>query len=151
MEHPTSALIAFLTGELGPAEREQVSAHLAGCAECGREHDAIARLLGDLRASSAATPPVHWGRWQAELRARLQARRPLPLAVSAALVGLLVVMVWWAGQPEPPRPDLAAIEEAALGGRLELLSQYPVLEHLELLEDLELIRQLDRLTPHGEG
>jgi anti-sigma factor RsiW len=157
MQHPTTALIAYLTGELTAAERGQVEAHLAQCPECGREREALSRLLGELRASAPAAPEVHWGRWQAELRSRLEAPRrarwlrPAPLAVSAAMVGLLLLGVWLGVHPEGPRPDLATIEEAALGGRLDLLSQYPLLEHLELLEDLELIGQLDRLTPRREG
>jgi anti-sigma factor RsiW len=156
MEHPTSAIIAYVTDELAPPEREQVEAHLAGCLECGRQREALARLLGDLRASTAA-PDIHWGRWQAELRARLESRRrrrwlrPLPVAVSAGLAGLLLAIAWLGGQREAPRPDLGAIEEAALGGRLELLSQYSVLERLDLLEDIEVIGQLDRLTPRREG
>jgi anti-sigma factor RsiW len=157
MQHPTTALIAYLTGEIGPPERGQVEAHLARCPECEGEREALSRLLGELRASAPAAPEVHWGRWQAELRTRLEARqrrrwlRPAPLAVSAALVGLLLVGAWLAVQREGPRPDLAAIEEAAVAGRLDLLSQYPLLEHLELLEDLELIRQLDQLTFRREG
>lgn len=156
MEHPTSALIAHLTGELGPAERAEVEAHLARCPACRTERETLAGLLDDLRTSAPRAPDVPWGRWQAELRARLGARppwwrRPLPVAVAAGLAGLLLVVAWLGGPDEAPRPELTAIEEATLGGRLDLLSQYPLLEHLELLEDLELIRQLDRLEPRREG
>jgi anti-sigma factor RsiW len=154
MEHPTRALIADLTGELGPGERELVEAHLARCPECGREREAMARLLGGLRAAAAAAPEIQWSRWRAELRARLKAsprRRwagPVPLVLSGGLAGLLVMAVWLGGQREAPRPDLAAIEHAPPG---EQLTQHPLLEDLELLENLELISHLDQLTPPPEG
>jgi hypothetical protein len=44
-----------------------------------------------------------------------------------------------------------ALEETVLGGQLELLQTYPVVERLDLLENLDVIRQLDRLAPSREG
>ena len=32
--HPDTALTAYVTGALSPAERAEVTAHLEGCAEC---------------------------------------------------------------------------------------------------------------------
>jgi hypothetical protein len=97
---------------------------------------------------------VHWGRYRAELRERLASgppRRsarpawwPVPVALSAALASVLVLLAF-----DPPRAtrvaDLAALEEAAIGGQLDLLRDYAIVERLDLLEDLELIRDLDRL------
>src|SRR5207247_751718 len=47
--------------------------------------------------------------------------------------------------------DLAAVEEAAIGDRLELLEQYRVVEQLDLLEEFDVIRDLDRLTVERTG
>ena len=155
MEHPTRALIAELTGELGPGERELVQAHLARCPECGREREALTGLLGGLRAAAAAAPEIQWSQWRAELRARLEARPrrrwagPVPLVLSAGLAGLLVMAVWFGDQHEAPPPDVAAIEHVRPDEQLS--SQHPLLEDLELLENLELIGHLDRLSPPPEG
>jgi hypothetical protein len=46
-EHIEELLSAFLEGELNPAEKERVEAHLAGCPDC-------ASLLGDLRRTQQA-------------------------------------------------------------------------------------------------
>lgn len=159
MTHPTTELIAYLIGDLTPAEREQVEKHLGGCEGCRRERDAFQAVLGDLRAEAPPPPDLPWERWRSELRARLKGRarrrpwwrQPVPLALSTAAAAALVVTVWLGPWRELPRADLASIEEAVLGGRLELLSQYSLVERLDLLEDLEVIRQLDELAPRGEG
>jgi anti-sigma factor RsiW len=158
MTHPTTELIAYVTQGLSPEERTGIEAHLAGCADCRRERDEFAAVLADLRGSLPTAPEPHWGRWQAELRARLEPRparwrwlRPVPMALSAALAAGLVAVVWLGYERQAPRPELAAIEEVAVGGRLELVHDYPVLERLDLLEDLELIHDLDRLAARGEG
>jgi hypothetical protein len=67
------------------------------------------------------------------------------------VAGGLVGVLWLGGNREPGRQDFAALEEAALGGRLELLEQYRTVERLDMLEDLDVIGQLDRLAPQNEG
>jgi anti-sigma factor RsiW len=158
MKHLTTELIASLDDTLAPGERAEVEAHLASCADCRRERDDFVAMLVDLRGSLPAAPEPHWGRWRAELRARLEARparprrlRPLPMALSAALAAGLVAVVWISGERQSPRSELGAMEEVAVGGRLELVREYPLLERLDLLEDLEVIDQLDRLAARGEG
>ncbi|MGH7324834.1 MAG: anti-sigma factor family protein [Candidatus Rokuibacteriota bacterium] len=147
MEHPTTDLIAYLQGELGAAEREQLEAHLAACAGCRRERDAFAAILGGLRASAPTTSDPHWGRWRSELGARLEARghrrwwlRPVPMALSAGLAGAVLALAWLGGERLAPHPDVASLEEV-VGDGLEP----------EPLEDLDVIQQLDRLAARGEG
>lgn len=159
MAHPESELIAFLRNELGPAERERVQAHLAVCPDCRGAHDAFQRILTDLPGAVPAPPEPNWGRYRAELRARIEAqtgrrpwwRHPVPLVASAAVAALLLAVVWLGGEREAPRSDLTAMEEVILGDRLDLLRQYPLVERLDLLEDLDVIAQLDRLAPPGKG
>jgi anti-sigma factor RsiW len=164
--HPETELIAYLRNELPPASRETVVRHLEGCASC-RETSAAFRALLDGLAHVAAAPPVSWPRYRAELRARLEARagrrrwvwwrHPLPVAVSAGLATALVVVALlapsaWRGERRArPAESLNGFEEVVLGTRLDLLREYPVVEHLELLENLDVIRQLDGLTGSREG
>lgn len=156
MTHPQTELIAYLRDELGPIERDRVEAHLAACAECRREQEAFRAILGGLTAEPSAGPDLHWGRYRAEVREKLEARkatrrwwaRPLPLALSGAVAAGLVAMIWLGGYREPNRPDIATAEELMFGGRLDMLRQYEVVERLDLLEDLDVIGSLDRL---GEG
>jgi anti-sigma factor RsiW len=160
MTHPTTDLLAHLRGELTPAEHERVTAHLAGCAECRREQAAFRTILTGLAVAPAPVEEPHWGRYRAELHEKLDARRarsrglwwrPLPWALSGAAVAALAIVLWLGGQREPGRQDFVALEEAAIGGRLELLQQYRTVERLDMLEDLDVIGQLDRLAPPSES
>jgi anti-sigma factor RsiW len=154
--HPETELIAYLRDELTAEARARVDAHLAACAECRAELDGFSGALHALRAGSPAPPDVAWPRYRAELRARLNARRrrgswwgrPLPLALATALTAILVVL---ALEGPDRRDETLAFEDPALGHRLELLREYPVVERLDLLEDLDVIRQLDGLAGTREG
>jgi hypothetical protein len=114
-----------------------------------------------MRAAAASPPPPEprWGEYRAELRARLEARqsfrarlrrwwaRPAPIALS---FGLATALLLFALQPIERRPDLAGLDDAVLGARLDLLEHYHVVERLDLLENFEVIRQLDHV-PLREG
>lgn len=155
MDHPRTALIPYLRGELAATEHASVEAHLSGCAACRAERDAFAEILLDLRRSLPETPPVEWARWRAELRARRERRvrrrwlAPVPLAVvSAAAAAGLVLAVWLgverrATPVPPPTPEVVAVEPLLLLERTEPLVA-------ELPEDIDLIVQLDRLAG-GDG
>ena len=71
--HPESELIAFVRGGLPPAERARVAAHVDGCSACRRAADESRVVLEALVAGAPAPPPLDWGRYQAELRARVAA------------------------------------------------------------------------------
>jgi anti-sigma factor RsiW len=150
--HPDEDLVPYLRGELPAAARDRVAGHLAACEECRETAGEARRLLEELARTVPAAPAIDWGRYRAELRARVETRRrpwwrrPVPVAVSAAAASLaLAIALWNPLAPTGPAPELATLEEAAIGSRLELLEQYSLLEQLELLEDLEVIRQLDVL------
>ena len=138
-----------------------MAAHLAGCPECRAELAAFAGLLAELQRSVPEPPALHWGRYRADLRTRLEddARpgvssatwwwtRPFPFALSAVLAGALIVFAVSGQRPRgidtPPAFDDSV-------GHLELLETYPVVERLDLLENLDVIKQLDRLAPSREG
>jgi hypothetical protein len=63
---------ALLDGELAPAERAQVEAHLATCVECTAELAALARTLGMLHALPAVRAPLGF------VDRVLEATRPMP-------------------------------------------------------------------------
>ncbi|HET6366651.1 MAG TPA: zf-HC2 domain-containing protein [Pseudomonadales bacterium] len=63
---------ALLDGELAPAERAQVEAHLATCADCTAELAALARTLGMLHALPTARAPLGF------VDRVLEAARPMP-------------------------------------------------------------------------
>jgi anti-sigma factor RsiW len=159
-KHPETELIPYLRGELSAPDREQMAAHLAGCADCQRAVTEFRGLLDDLAKSVPPPPDLHWGRYQADLRDRLEARRrrrwwfkPVPLTLSAGLAGVLLFLTVQMGvrQVGPPQNNLTAFEETVLGSQLDLLRRYTLLERLDLLEDdLDLIGQLDGLVATGE-
>lgn len=162
--HPESELIPYLRGELSPPDRERVARHLERCAECRRAVQAFRGILEKLERSAPRPPEVNWGRYRAELRARLEDRaqprpgawrqwwlRPVSVALAAGLVGVLLLFAVQSGLRQARLDDLTAFEETVIGSRLDLLQQYALLERLDLLEDFEVIRQLDRLSGTREG
>ena len=159
--HPDALLIAYLRGELAESDRRSVADHLAACSECARAAENFQRILSDLGSSLPEPPQVHWGAYRAELREKLQARRPwgwqwlrrpVPLALSAAAAGVLLILgvQSWISGPHV-NGDLASLEETVVASRLDLLRQYAVIERLDLWEDLEVVRRLDELYPSRKG
>lgn len=152
--HPETELIPYLRGELLASDRERVAGHLEGCADCRRAVEEFRALLDDLAESLPSPPEIHWGRYRADLRGKLEASarrrwwsRPVPLALSAGLAAGLLLF-WVQGELRQPGPidNLTAFEETVIGGRFDLLRHIPLLDRLDLLEDLDVIRQLDTLS-----
>jgi anti-sigma factor RsiW len=157
--HPETEIVPFVRGELPPAERARVVAHVHGCAECRRAVEETRAVLALLAASLPGAPALDVGPYQAEVRARVQAHRgdvqrwwsrPVPLIASVGLAAALLLIAVQGWESRTTHPELSAVEETAIGARLDLLENYPVVERLDLLEDLDVIRQLDRL-PTREG
>jgi anti-sigma factor RsiW len=151
--HPETELIGYVTGELPASEQARVASHLQTCAQCRRAVEESRAVLSRLAAEAPAPPPLNDGRYQAELRARVQASRrrawwarPWPAVVAAGVAAAGVLL---AVHGVDRSSDLAAVEETVLGARLPLLQQYRVVERLDLLEDLDAIRHLDRLRGGG--
>jgi anti-sigma factor RsiW len=157
--HPDTELVAFLEDELAAPDRVRVAGHLEECAECRETATVFRELLAELASTAPEPPGIDWGRYGAELRATLRARerrwsilpaswswpRPLPLALAAAAAGILVALAVPIGDwNRNHAPDFVALEQTVIGGRLDLLRNYDLVDRLELLEDLDVIRQLDR-------
>jgi hypothetical protein len=153
--HCETALVPYARNELAPAERGVVTTHLGGCEECRRALADVNAVLAGLAAPPAAPEP-HWGRYRAELRARLEARaggprwwrRPLPIAVSAGLAAAVLLFTLRPAPVDPPPGSLTQIEETALGARLDMLKHYEVVQRLDMLDEMDAIRHLD-VVPVG--
>ena len=147
--HVDEEVVAYLSGELAPAERARVDAHLPTCAACRRAVDESRALLAALAPGRPAPPPLDWARYQAELRAKVAQRRrgwwmrPWPALAAAAVA--TVVLVLTLHTPDRRLTDLASLDETVMGAHLPMLQQYRVVERLDLLEDLDVIGQLDRI------
>lgn len=157
--HPETELGPYVRGELAPSERERVARHLEACPECRRDAEGVRALLTELGRSVPVVPAVNWGRYRAELRLKLDARRarrrawwsrPLPLALSASLAGVLLFFAVWNGWRSPGVEPMTP-EETTIARRLDLLQQYSVVERLDLLEEFDVIRSLDQLPGTQEG
>lgn len=161
MRHDETAIVPYLRGELGGAERREVEAHLAGCADCRAVADEFRSILAALVEAAPAPPAMHWGRYRAELRDKLDRQRrraaspprwrPVSLALSGALAAVLVFLAIEGTDRGTRSADLSAVEETVMGGRLDLFRQYSLVERLDLLEDLDVIGQLDALERTREG
>lgn len=157
--HPDTDLVPYLRGELPPAERERVARHLEECPDCQQDTELLRDLLGNLARAIGEPPAVNWPRYRAELRQKLEARRaqagwwrrPMPLALSASLAGLLLLVAVWGGREISKSADSIGPDEVVIGQELGLLQDLRTVERLDLLEDLEVLRNLDGLASEHQG
>jgi hypothetical protein len=155
--HPETALVPYLRGQLDVDERARVDAHLDRCADCHRTL-ADARLVLARLADMPVPRPPHWGRYRAELRAKLDARtrgrgwrRPLAIAVSTGLAAALLLFTLRPTPVETPpqTASLTPLEETALGARLDMLKHYDIVQRLDMLDEMDTVRNLDVIPVGG--
>jgi len=118
-------------------------------------------LIAELKRTAPEPPPVHWGAYRAELREKLEQRqsrgwagwsrplRPFQVAVAAGFVAVLIY-IGLPGQGQITG-DPAAMENAILASRLDMIATLDVVQQLDLLEDFDVIERLDSLPAHREG
>ena len=113
-------------------------------------------------ARSIGQPPEpNWARYRAELREKLETRRargraswwwrPVPLALSASVAGVVLLLAVWTGHQMLTGADPFTQDEASIGRQLSFLEEYQVVERLDLLEDLDVISNLDGLDAGRPG
>lgn len=148
-------LTAFLDGELPNRLRQRVESHLADCANCQAERDALERVR---RAVDGMKAPGFVPSVSAEAileRARVEARDPrdspgkrdripgkpfLPAAIGlrpviALAMGLLVIGLWKVfpilkSLPLPTHQEIHMVERMELFENLELIKELSVVEGL---------------------
>jgi anti-sigma factor RsiW len=155
--HVDEWLTDHVRGDLDPADRARVDAHLAACDDCRASRERFAALMAELAQTAPAPPPIHWGAYRAELRERLERRtsgsawlwawlaRPLPALVAAGLVAVLVMTGLPAGVRTPSAPDPLALDNTILASQLDMIARLDVVQQLDLLEDFNVIGELDEL------
>jgi anti-sigma factor RsiW len=150
-------LLAYLEGELGPAERAELETHLAGCAACGEALEAERRLSSQLASLPAVVPA---GDFEARFHARLAREEAAPRGLRA-----------WLGRLLGPRGLVAAggLAAAALAVVLVLRKDtserdldwqiatdpeaYQMLQDpdLDVAEVADLLEKMDREPGPGRG
>ncbi len=126
--HPADELQLLLDGRLDSEKRAAVEAHLANCAQCRRELDALRRVKTALRQDLPRhpVPPEVAARVSAALAAeaarRRFRRRPVVIGVAVATAAALVLLLVRGGQRdlvEAAAQDFAGYGAATLGLDLE--------------------------------
>jgi len=123
--------------------------------------DEFKDLIAELRSTAPEPPPVHWGAYRAELRGKLQQRgsrgwagwswplRPFQVAMAAGFVAMLIY-IGLPGNGQIPG-DPAAMENAILASRLDMIARLDVVQKLDVLEDFDVIERLDSLPARRES
>ncbi len=141
--HETLAplLSAYLDGELDPARRRQVAAHLATCAICTQE---LARLqAGDEALAGLQHTPMA-PNLRPQLRRRLR-RQGARTALTGGLIALIVLMLRSVAR------DLAIVKrmDLPLLGRLGIASSYMLLVTPGIALCMELLRDVRTLVEYA--
>ncbi len=175
--HPDTALVPYLRGELSGEEGARVARHLEGCAACRAEADAAGAAMRELSRRVEEIPAPEPVSYRAGLYRKLEARRLaagarrqsagrgtdgwfrpriVSLSVGAlavAGVAALILTARWNERVAPPSldqlasPDRMAQEAVMSGADIDMLRDYPMVEHLDLLENYDTIAHLDELAP----
>lgn len=152
MTCPTDKLELFHDGELAPAERDAVRAHLAECAACRAEVDQLAKLDGVLKVP--AGPQPKWDQYVAKVRARTSPGwgRWVAALAAAVLVGLTIWNVvdvlrpkktqTVAALPDPVGAYLAAKTDADRAKVLAQIQDGQLPEIVAALDHPEVKRQI---------
>jgi anti-sigma factor RsiW len=134
-------LSAYLDGELDPARRRRVAAHLATCPICTKELTQLQagdQALAGLQATPVA-PDLH-----ARLRQRLRAQS-VRTALSGGLIALIVLLL------RSVTRDLAIVKrkDLPLWGRLGIASSYVLMVAPGIALCLELLRDVRTLVEYA--
>src|SRR5208337_4701631 len=165
--HPETALVPFIRGELGGAERDRIAHHLDDCVRCRDAAESFRSLLAELPARVEELPTPEWTVYRAEIRRKLAAR-PQPrlrwwqtglgwASLATAGAALAALVLWFAipGLHGPaPAVDELAMEQpmdVADVADVGLLRNYGVVERLDLLENYDVIEHLDEIKPVPQG
>ncbi len=145
-------LTAYIDGELAPARRAEVEAHLGGCAGCQGTEALLRRTVARMAELPGYTPSPAMRR---EVLAKLDALPPglgerlrallrpsvlVPAAGLAAVAGLAL----YTAAPSEPALDVADAGTLELAMNLEVVEDYEVLG-LDESEDLEVVAHLHEL------
>jgi len=145
-------LTAYVDGELPPARRAEVEAHLGACEECRGTEALLRRTLTSLSALREFKPSPDTRRavlakvdaLPLPLRERLKALlRPSVLVPSLGLAAAMGVVVLFAGK-ESQSLDVTDPGTLELAANLELVEDYDIVG-LDSSEDLEVIENLHEL------
>ncbi|WP_164007511.1 anti-sigma factor family protein [Pyxidicoccus trucidator] len=146
-------LTAYVDGELPPARRVEVEAHLGTCAGCRATHALLGNAVARLAELPAFEPSPHTRRavlakldalpmpWWERLKVLL---RPAVLVPSAGLAAALAVALLMAGPGVDAPPELADPAVMELAANLEVAEDYELLG-LDSAEDLEVVANLHEL------
>jgi len=165
--HPDTALVPFIRGELAALERERVAGHLEGCLQCRQEAESLQSLLTELSARIDELPTPNWSAYRAELRRKLVARTQprarwwgsewwngsFGWASLAAAAATAAIVIWFAvpglhfPSPMAPSDDQIALVQQLDVTDVGLLRNYGVVSRLDLLENYDVIEHLDELKP----
>jgi anti-sigma factor RsiW len=134
-------LSAYLDGELDPARRRQVEAHLATCAICAQE---LAQLQAGNAALHALQPPPAPPELHPQLRKRLR-RQGASMALSGGIIALIVLLVRSLAR------DLAIVKrkDLPLWGRLGRASSYVLMVAPGIALCIELLRDVRTLVEYA--
>jgi anti-sigma factor RsiW len=161
--HPETALIPYLRGELSGDERARVENHLSGCAQCREFAGSSSAIIESVGKMTASIPTPDWNAYNFELRRKLAVRRE-PRAVwwrpqiawmtfaSAGAAAIALVLFLSMRQPASvggPPVDQIAMETEMKGADIGLLQNYKMVEHLDLLEDYDVIERLPSTLQQG--
>jgi len=134
-------LSAYLDGELDPARRRHVVAHLATCARCTQE---LAALQADAKALAALPPPPRAPDLRSHVRRRLR-RQGARLALTGGLIALIVMLLRVAAR------DLAIMkrQDLPLWGRLGIASSHVLLVAPAVALCVDLVRDVRQLVEYA--
>ncbi|MCL6482047.1 MAG: zf-HC2 domain-containing protein [Firmicutes bacterium] len=143
-EGMANRIVKYLDGRASAAERHELEAHLALCADCRTRVEEFRRLWVVLDEVPAIEPSPAF---DARLRERIAAApQPSPWSwlapaprVLAAFAAMVLLAVWLSWQSPAPEPEARTIEP----GRSE--QEFTMIRDLQVLEDYDVLANFEAL------
>lgn len=144
-ERIEAQLIAYLDAKAKPAERRNVEAHLAECADCRQRVDEFRLVAGLLDELPVIAPSPSF---DAALRARIaeQPHRsalwgwliPTP-RLAFAVTALLVFSIWLSSMRPVSAPPVPVAQQSSQ-------TEFSMINNLPVLEDYDVLSNFDALS-----
>lgn len=135
-------IVLYYYDELDSAKKQEMEAHINGCARCSSFLKNIKTTMDSIRIDEAEMDTTLRNNFRVKVRERIEKKKsrnklfyPLPRATQAAVLTLLIIISVFGGQ------KYYEVRQE----RKFIMENYELLENMEMYEELDILMNLEEL------